>query len=90
MSAVYYVVKVGDDRFDLRQVRYRAQFEGGKEHPHDLMAVGFTAQGMREVLDKMIKGPTDVTALPPVEPEVKPLPPGAFAWWDNPDPRRGW
>lgn len=87
----YYVVKVGDDRYDLRQSRYRVQLLAGREHPHDLMACGFTAAGMRELLQTTIKGVTDTTALPPAEPQaLGPLPPGAFAWWDNPCPRKGW
>jgi hypothetical protein len=88
----YYVVKVGEDRYDLRQSRYRAQFEAGGNHPHDLMAVAFTAQGIRDLFDKGIfEGTVDVTALPPVEPKVTPLTqPGAFSAWDNPCPRRGW
>jgi len=28
-----------------------------------------------------------VKVEPPV---IKPLPAGAFDWWDNPNPRRGW
>jgi hypothetical protein len=61
--ATYYVVRTGPDRFDLRQSRYVAQRANGREHPHDLMAQGFTAQGMREVLAKWFAD-TDTTALP--------------------------
>lgn len=59
----YYVIQTGPDSFDLRQTRYRAQFESKKEHPHDLMAVGFTASGMREIIKKWFPD-TDVSALP--------------------------
>lgn len=59
--ATYYVVKVGD-RFDLRQERYRARFDAGREHPHDLMAASFTADGMREILAKLFAD-TDASAL---------------------------
>jgi hypothetical protein len=59
----YYVVCAGPDRFDLRQTRYRALLEAGREHPHDLMAAGFTAEGMREILAKWFSD-TDSSALP--------------------------
>ena len=58
----YYVVRVGPDRFDLRQSRYRAQLDEGREHPHDLMATGFTAEGMREIISKHFND-TDARAL---------------------------
>ena len=45
----YYAVKVGNDRYDLRQDRYREMFAAGKEHKHDLMAVGFTGEALREI-----------------------------------------
>lgn len=88
--ADYYVVKVGEDRYDLRQTRFKAMFDAGNEHPHDLMAVGFSAQGIRDLFNGTLVGSVDVTALPPVEPKISPLPPGAFDWWDNPCPRKGW
>jgi len=69
--STYYVIQTGPDSFDLRQTRYRAQFESGKEHPHDLMAVSFTASGMREILEKWFSD-TDVSALPPER--MKPCP----------------
>ncbi len=59
----YYVVKVGDDRFDLRQNRYKGQLQAGKEHPHDLMAVQFDAKGMREIIEKYFPD-TDDSELP--------------------------
>lgn len=62
MSKTYYVAKTGDDRFDLRQTRYKEQLEAGREHPHDLMATGFTADGMREILAKWFAD-TDASAL---------------------------
>ncbi len=66
--ATYYVVCAGPDRFDLRQTRYRSLLEAGREHPHDLMAAGFTAEGMREILAKWFSD-TDSSALPlPAEP----------------------
>lgn len=48
----YYAVKVGNDRYDLRQSRYREQLQAGKEHPHDLMACSFTADGLRDICEK--------------------------------------
>lgn len=52
MATDYYVEKVGPDRFDLRQTRYRSQrlTRNGNGHPHDAMAAGFTAEAMREVI----------------------------------------
>ena len=47
----YYAVKVGENSFDLRQSRYRKMFESGKEHPHDLMMVGFSADAMRNLCE---------------------------------------
>lgn len=61
----YYVVKVGDNRFDLRQTRYKAQLAAGSEHPHDLMAVSFPADGMRDIISKWFHD-TDASALPAV------------------------
>lgn len=46
-SATYYAVKVGHDRYDLRQSRYRADFNNGMEHANDLMMCSFSAEGMR-------------------------------------------
>lgn len=60
--STYYVVRVGPDRFDLRQSRYAEQFKQGAEHPHDLMAVHFDAAGMRDIIAKHFQD-TDTTAL---------------------------
>lgn len=49
-SRTYYLTKTDADRYDLRQTRYVDQFKAGKEHPHDLLAVGFTAQDMRKLV----------------------------------------
>ena len=32
----------------------------------------------------------DESITPPQMVQRAPLRPGAFSWWDNPDPRRGW
>lgn len=69
MSAAYYVVRVAEDRFDLRQSRFAERFKAGKEHPHDLMAAGFSAEGMREILAKWFAD-TDASALPPAKKEA--------------------
>ena len=61
----YYVVRTGQDRFDLRQTRYRAQHAAGREHPHDIVAVGFTADDMRAALAEWFDD-TDTSALPPI------------------------
>lgn len=61
-NKTYYVIKTGQNRFDLRQARYRKALENGKEHPHDLIATGFTADGMRKILEKWFAD-TDITAL---------------------------
>lgn len=57
----YYVVKNGN-RYDLRQSRYRGLFDAGREHPHDLMATGFDAKGMREIIAKWFSD-TDASAI---------------------------
>ena len=64
-SKTYYVIRIGDDRFDLRQTRYGDRLAMGNEHPHDLMAVSFTAQQMRELIAKHFQD-TDASALPPL------------------------
>lgn len=51
VERVYYIVKTGENRFDLRQTRFKAQLAEGREHPHDLCAVGFDATGMRQLVD---------------------------------------
>lgn len=50
MAHTYYLVKVGRDLYDMRQTRYKKQFDAGKEHPHDLCAAHFTAAGIRELI----------------------------------------
>lgn len=63
MTAVYYIIRTGEDRFDMRQTRYRKRLQDGKEHPHDLMAVGFTKQGMQEMLKKYNFDAVDTMAM---------------------------
>jgi hypothetical protein len=58
----YYVVKTGPNRFDLRQTRYKQFYQTGKEHPHDLMAVGFDYNGMKEIINKWFQD-TDTSEL---------------------------
>lgn len=60
--ALYYVVKVGDNRFDLRQSRFKEQLAAGSEDPRDTMAVGFDKAGMQEIIAKWFQD-TDVSAL---------------------------
>jgi hypothetical protein len=60
--ATYYTEKTGPDRYDLRQTRFRAQRDTGKEHPHDLMAVSFSADGMLELIKKHFPD-TDASAI---------------------------
>lgn len=60
MAARYYIVKTGDDRYDMRQERFR-----GTVHPHDLMAVGFSAAQMRDMLAQHFPADVDTSALPP-------------------------
>lgn len=47
---VHYLVRTGADRYDMRQTRYRAQLANGREHPHDVCAMGFTGQGIRDLV----------------------------------------
>lgn len=60
---LYYVVKTGDDRFDLRQSRFKDQLAAGNEHPHDLMASGFDREGMNKVIDQYFLRDTDASAM---------------------------
>jgi hypothetical protein len=60
--ATYYTEKTGPDRYDLRQTRFKAQRDTGKEHPHDLMAVSFSAAGMLELIKKHFPD-TDASAI---------------------------
>jgi hypothetical protein len=63
--AEYYAERTGPDRYTLRQTRYRRQLEQGSEHPHDVMAVGFTAAGLREMISAYLPTATcDLSALP--------------------------
>lgn len=50
--STYYAVKIGDDRYDLRQERYRANLAAGNEHPHDLMAVSFKGDDLRRICEQ--------------------------------------
>lgn len=50
MAHTYYLVKVGRGLYDMRQTRYKRQFDEGNEHPHDLCAVGFTSAGIKELI----------------------------------------
>lgn len=59
----YYAVKTGPDRYDMRQERFRKKFDRGIDHPHDVCATGFTAQGLRDVCEKY-KFDCDFSALP--------------------------
>lgn len=63
MEKPYYVQKVGEDRYNIRQERYRAKLAAGKEHPHDVMAAHFTAQGIRELEAKHFPGKVDLSGL---------------------------
>lgn len=61
----YYIVKTGSNSYDMRQTRFKAQRAAGNDHPHDLMAVGFTADGMRDTIAKYFDAAEiDMTALP--------------------------
>ena len=52
-------------RFNMRQERYRVEYEQGNEHPHDLMAVGFTALDMRKMIaEHFAERDIDTSVLP--------------------------
>jgi len=53
--AEMYVIKSGE-LYELRQERFRAGFEAGKEHPHDVCAVARSVQEMHEMTDKYFAG----------------------------------
>lgn len=46
----YYLVKTGPNRWDMRQTRFRDQLQAGKEHPNDICATGFDAEGIRRIV----------------------------------------
>lgn len=46
----YYLVRVGADRYDMRQTRYKAQLAEGREHPHDICATHFDSAGIIELV----------------------------------------
>lgn len=59
----YYVCPAKfSDTFNLRQERFRDEFEDGNEHPNDLMAVSFTADQMRKIIADWFPD-TDSSAL---------------------------
>lgn len=37
---------------ELRQVRYKATYQAGKEHPHDLCAIAHDVAEMHSMIDK--------------------------------------
>ena len=60
----YYVTPSDSpDRYDLRQTRYKEQLAQGNEHPHDVIAQGFTVTGMLEIIEKWFKDSADTSAL---------------------------
>lgn len=63
---VYYLVKTGDDCYEMRQVRYAEAFQRGVEHAHDLCAVGFSGKQIRDLVERH-RFDCDLSALP-VEP----------------------
>lgn len=62
-SREYYLVKHGKfGLWDLRQTRYKSQFDAGKEYSHDLIAVGFQGKAMRDLIN-MHKFDCDLSPL---------------------------
>lgn len=59
----YYVVQSRHGTFDLRQERFRQQHADGNEHPHDLMATGFSRPAMVDLIAEHFAGKVDTTAL---------------------------
>lgn len=49
--AEMYVIKNGEF-YELRQERFRAGLEAGKEHPHDVCALARSVQEMHDMADK--------------------------------------
>jgi hypothetical protein len=62
----YYVHSRAPGLYDLRQTRYRALFQQGREHPHDLCAVSFTARALRELIERH-RLDVDPTTIPTTE-----------------------
>jgi hypothetical protein len=62
MNYTYWVEKIADNRYCLRQSRFKEQYLSGNEHPHDLMAQCFDKKGMLEIIEKYFPN-TDTSAL---------------------------
>lgn len=58
MPATYYAREDGAGMWELRQTRYRARLESGREHPHDVCAVARSKDELREISAKL-DGPID-------------------------------
>jgi len=58
----YYLKRGKFGLWDLRQTRYKSQFDAGNEHSHDLCAVGFQAKAMRDLIN-MYKFDCDLSPL---------------------------
>lgn len=62
-SCTYYLTRV-KGVVELRQTRYREQFEAGREHPHDVCAVAGSKQRMRQLLTGWDSASIDWTTVP--------------------------
>ena len=61
LPCAYYVRKEGD-LYVLRQPRYKVLLLAGKEHPHDVCAIGRTEYEIRRMAE-MLKGATDYSEI---------------------------
>jgi hypothetical protein len=58
-TTLYYLTRTASSLVELRQQRYRAQLEAGREHPHDVCAVARSKTEMRAMLARFRFGPVE-------------------------------
>jgi hypothetical protein len=63
----YYAKKSTHGLVELRQSRYKEQFDRGNEHPHDLCATAHSVKELREMVEKHNLGYVDWTAAASLE-----------------------
>lgn len=61
----YYLTQDAQGFVELRQARYREQYQAGAEHPHDVCAVARSKNEMRQMLTSLhLDGTIDWTTIP--------------------------
>jgi hypothetical protein len=59
----YYLTRDAHGFVELRQTRYREQYQAGREHPHDVCAVARNKNEMRQMTISF-EGSIDWTTIP--------------------------